>query len=174
VTTLTGTLVPPGTWRIDPSRSSVGFAVRHLKVLHVRGRFRAFDGRVACHEDGVVSVLGAVAVASIDTGDERRDERLRTHAFFDVARHPTFEFEGSCEPGDRVLRGTLAIRGLERPIALRLEPPTRVNGDLRLRATGAVSRREFGLDWDPAFAAGGLAIGDRVDIRLDVVVSRRA
>jgi polyisoprenoid-binding protein YceI len=93
MTILTGpervTLVPAGTWEVGPGRSTVGFAVRHLKVTKVRGRFREVTGVVRCDSEGVASIDGAVGVASIDTGDRRRDARLCAEDFFDVEQHPT-------------------------------------------------------------------------------------
>jgi polyisoprenoid-binding protein YceI len=75
------TLVPPGTWELDPARSTVGFAIRHLKVTKVRGRFRETTGVIRCDREGVASIDGTVEVASIDTGDHRRDARLCAEDF---------------------------------------------------------------------------------------------
>ena len=175
------TLVPPGTWTVDARRSTVGFDVRHLKLAKVRGRFRDLVGAVRCDGEGTVSISGLIDAASIDTGDPRRDARLRDADFFDVNRHPTIAISAASQPapaGDPLtVRGTITIRGAERPLELQVEgPPTPVNGngDLRIRARGAVSRRAFGLDWDPAFAAGGLVIDDRVALRLDMVMVHSA
>lgn len=172
-----GMLVPPGTWAIDPPRSMVGFDIRHLKLTKVRGRFGDVEGVIRCNGTDAVSITGSVGVASIDTGDPRRDARLRDEGFFDVGRYPRIVVEIAsplAAEGEAVtVRGTMTIRGARRPLELHVEgPPTPVNGngDLRIRARGAVSRRAFGLDWDPAFAAGGLVIDDRIALRLDLVV----
>ena len=118
-------------------------------------------------------------MASIDTGDRRRDARLCAEDFFDVERHPTIAVTavslpvGPCDTP--TVRGTMTVRGASRPLELQLDAlasPVDGNGDLRIRANGVVSRREFGLEWDPAFAAGGLVIDDRVGLRLDIVVVR--
>jgi polyisoprenoid-binding protein YceI len=171
------TLVPPGTWELDPARSTVGFAVRHLKVTKVRGRFRETTGVIRCDREGVASIDATVEVASIDTGDHRRDDRLCAEDFFDVERHPTIAVTGispAVGPGDApTVRGTMTVRGVSQPLELQLDAlasPIDGNGDLRICASGVVSRRAFGLEWDSAFAAGGLVIDDRVDLRLDVVV----
>jgi polyisoprenoid-binding protein YceI len=170
-------LVPPGTWVVDSERSAIGFAVRHLKITKIRGRFRNVEGVIRCVGSGVVSVTGSIDAGSIDTGDARRDARLRAADFFDIERHPTIGVEAgssavSAGEGLKVC-GTVTIRGVQRSLELEVEgPATPVNGDgeLRIRAHGAVSRRAFGLDWDSAFAAGGLVIDDRVVLLLDVVV----
>lgn len=172
-------LVPPGSWAVDSERSTIGFVVRHLKIAKVHGRFRNVEGVIRCDECGMMSVTGSIDVASIDTGDVRRDARLRAEGFFDVERHPTIGIGAGSSPvssgGGMSVCGKMTIRGAERSFELQVEgPATPVNGDgdLRIRARGAVSRRAFGLDWDSAFAAGGLVIDDRVVLLLDVVVVR--
>jgi polyisoprenoid-binding protein YceI len=175
------TLVPEGAWEVDPARSTVGFAVRHLKVTRVRGRFGEFTGVIRCDGDGTTSIDGKVEVASIATGDHRRDARLRAEDFFDAARHPTIAFSAVSEAtgsgGVPVVRGTMTMRGVTRPLELRVDAPgspVAGNGDLRIRANGVLSRRTFGLIWDSAFAAGGLVIDDRVGLQLDIVLCPRS
>ena len=174
------TLVPEGAWEVDPARSTVGFAVRHLKVTKVRGRFSEFTGVIRCDPDGITSIDGKVEVASIETGDRRRDARLRAEDFFDAERHPTIAFNALSEAtgsgGFPVVRGMMTVRGVTRPLELHVDAPgspVAGDGDLRIRATGVLSRREFGLRWDSAFAAGGLVIDDRVALQLDVVLCPR-
>jgi len=175
-------LVPSGTWEIDAARSTVAFEVRHLGLTQVQGRFDVIAGTISCNGAGVASIDGAVGVASVDTGDARRDALLRASDFFDIERHPTICFSGVAAPAGTgaglVVRGTMTMRGVSRPLELRAEPSRAAaggnHGDLRIRAQGIVSRRDFELDWDPAFAFGGLVIGDRVRLRFDVAVVRRA
>jgi polyisoprenoid-binding protein YceI len=173
-------LVPRGAWEVDAKCSTVGFEVRHLKVMHVRGRFHVVTGAISCDADGVASIAGSIGVASIDTGDTRRDARLCGRDFFDVEHHPVISFAGEAPPtGARnalTVRGTMTMHGVSRPLELRAEPlwarDGNRNGEVRVRADGVLSRREFGLDWDPAFAAGGLVLDDRVVVQLDVFLSR--
>lgn len=174
------TLVPSGTWEVDPARSTVGFDVRHLKVKKVHGRFGEVAGVIRRDSEGVASIDGSVEVASIDTGDHRRDARLCAEDFFDVEQHPTIAITAVSRPvgpGDTpTVRGTMTVRGASRPLELQVDAPASTvdgNGDLRIRANGMVSRRDFGLEWDSAFAAGGLVIDDRVGLRLDIVVVRQ-
>jgi polyisoprenoid-binding protein YceI len=173
-------LVPSGTWEVDSERSTVGFEVRHLKISRVRGRFREVTAVVSCDSEGVGSIEASISVASIDTGDPRRDARLCAQDFFDVEHHPMASFRGAAPPmgAGNVLavRGMMTLRGASRPVELLAEPSRAAdgkdNGDRWVRAQGVVSRREFGLDWDSAFAAGGLVIDDRVALRLDVALRR--
>jgi polyisoprenoid-binding protein YceI len=158
----------------------VGFEVRHLKISRVRGRFREVSAVVCADSEGVASIEGSISVASIDTGDHRRDARLCAQDFFDVERHPIASFRGAAPPMGAgnvfAVSGTLTLRGVSRPVELLVEPSRRAdgkgNGDRCVRARGVVSRREFGLDWDSAFAAGGLVIDDRVALRFDVALRR--
>ena len=118
----------------------------------------------------MTSINGKVEVSSIDTGDDRRDARLRAKDFFDAERYPTITFTAIGSTDISVLRGIMTIRGVSRP--LQLNAARQANGgDLHIRANGAVSRRAFGLTWDSAFATGGLVIDDRVGLDLDVVLS---
>jgi len=174
------TLVPPGAWKVDPGRSTIGFDVRHLKATKVHGRFREVAGSIRCDNEGVASIDGSVEVASIDTGDYRRDARLCAQDFFDVEQHPTITVTALSPPvgpdDAPIVRGAMTVRGASRPLELQLGAPASIcdgNGDLRIRANGVVSRREFGLEWDSAFALGGLVIDDRVGLRLDVVLVRQ-
>jgi polyisoprenoid-binding protein YceI len=174
-------LVPEGAWEVDPARSTVGFTVRHLKVAKVRGRFGEITGVIRCDHGGLTAIDGRVEVASLDTGDHRRDARLCAEDFFDAERHPTIAFRAISEAtvsGDvPVVRGTMTMRGVSRPLELQVDAPgspVAGKGDLRIRANGVLSRRAFGLTWDSAFAAGGLVIDDRVGLQLDVVVCPRS
>ena len=162
-------LVPRGTWEVDPARSTAGFTVRHLKVAKVRGRFGEITGVIRCDEEGVTSINGKVEVASIDTGDDRRDARLRAEDFFDAEHHPTITFTAIGSTDISVVRGIMTIRGVSRPLQLNAARQGN-GGDLRIRANGAVSCRAFRLTWDSAFAAGGLVIDDRVGLELDAVL----
>ena len=173
------TLVPPGTWVVDATRSRVSFDVRHLKVLRTRGHFAGFEGTVACDSEGT-AISGTVSVESIDTGDTKRDERLREADFFDVEHHPVISYLGTAPSahsgGPFELRGRLTIKGVARELVLSAQRPAAGAGEgedvVRIRAEGSVSRHDFGLDWEPAFAAGGLVIDDLVRVVLDVVAVR--
>ncbi len=174
------TLVPPGEWQVLARHSMVGFAVRHLMVTKVQGRFRDVEGILRCDDTGVTSIDGRIAVASIDTGDPVRDARLCDADFFDADRYPTIAFTAVSDPAApgaaATVRGTLTLRGTSRPIDLQVDTSASPLGpavDLRIRAVAKVSRREFGLEWDSAFAAGGLVINDRVTLELDIALARR-
>jgi len=170
-------LLTAGAWTVDQAHSTVGFEVRHLKVSRVKGRFRSAEADISSDTSGVTRIEGRVQVASIDTGEHKRDANLRGGDFFDSERHPEITFSGTCEPALREqglrVRGTLTIRGVSRPLELAIERARVPGGDgVRLRAEGAVSRREYGLLWDAAVEAGGLVVEDRVRLALDVTLRR--
>jgi polyisoprenoid-binding protein YceI len=170
-------LLPPGVWEVDAERSTVGFEVRHLKIARVRGRFHIVNAEISCGAEGVASVSAWVSVASIDTGDPKRDERICAADFFDVEHHPTLSFGGLVAPaqdGEPLkAEGTMTMRGVSRPLELDAEPWLEgEDGEVWVRARGSVSRRDFGLEWDSAFAAGGLVIDDNVALRLKICLVR--
>src|SRR2546423_174447 len=92
----TAPIVPPGTWTVDPTHSNVEFAVKHMGIATVRGRFTKFDGTLEVGADLSGSgVFGKVSVASITTNDEQRDAHLRSPDFFDAERYPEITFASS-------------------------------------------------------------------------------
>ena len=153
-------------WRIDPTRSRVAFAVRHLGIATVRGRFASFSGQIELGEDGY-DAAGSVDVASIETGNAIRDGRLRTE-FFDVESFPAMTFTGR-GVGD-VVDGRLTIRGVTRRVTLDATVTER-DGELHVQARGDLSRAEFGLDWEALRDAGRLLVSDRVRLTVDLVAT---
>jgi polyisoprenoid-binding protein YceI len=167
-----------GTWMIDPAHSIVGAVARHLMVSKVRGRFGSFGGTVQVadplHDSRVEVTIDA---ASIDTGNPQRDEHMRSGDFLDVENHPTIEFRSTgLEPtGDSRFRlhGDLTIRGITRPIGLDVEylglsTDPWGNARIAFSATGEVDREEFGMTWNQALEAGGVLVGRRLRVELDV------
>jgi len=176
-------LPTPGTWVIDPSHSTVGFTARHLMVSRVRGRFTEFSGTVVVGEaveDSTVSVT--IQAASFTTGDEQRDGHVRSGDFLDVEAFPTLTFEGRAprRAGDGwVLPGQLTIRGVTRPVELEVEALGVLadpwgNRKAALAATTEIDREEFGITWNAALEAGGVLVGPKVKIELDVQLAVQA
>jgi polyisoprenoid-binding protein YceI len=167
----------PGTYTIDPSHTTVGFVVRHMMIAKVRGRFTGVSGVITVPEDRLQSgVEVSVDLATIDTGDAQRDTHLRSADFFDIEHHPTMTFQstGVKQDGDDlVLLGDLTIRGATRPIELSLafagvgDDPW---GGTRaaFEAAGEINRKEWGLEWNVALERGGVLVGDKVKIEIDV------
>jgi polyisoprenoid-binding protein YceI len=171
----------PGTWTVDPSHSTVGFVARHLMITKVRGRFTDVSGAVTVADNPLDSTVTAtVDLASVDTGDEKRDAHLRSADFFDVAVHPTMTFTstGIKQEGDEfLLVGDLTIKGVTRTVDLELEFEG-VNGDpwggtrASFSAQGEINRKDWGLEWNVALETGGVLVSDKIKLSLDIQLVR--
>lgn len=178
MTTATDLGLVPGTYTIDVAHTEVGFTVKHMMVSKVRGRFDSFEGTLNIAENPLdSSVTAEIDMSSINTGQEQRDEHIRSNDFFSVAEHPkmTFRSTGIREDGDDfLLDGELTIKGNTRPVTLELEFEgfqakdafglTRVG----FSAEGEISRSEFGVDIKMPMDGGGVVVGDK--IKLDLAV----
>ena len=172
------------TWQIDPSHSTVEFAVKHLVFTTQKGRFSRVSG--ALRWDGAdfstASVEAEIDAASVETHDPQRDEHLRSADFFDAERYPTLTFRSTRvvpKGGDRFqLIGDLTIRGVTREVVLEAELGGQGGdpwGNYRagFSATTAIDRREFGLTWNAALETGGVLVGDQVKINLEIEAIRQ-
>lgn len=162
-----GAVLPAGRWRVDPRRSAIGFGLRHLMLVPVRGRFTGFEGRLEVAADGSAHGAGSVTVASLDTGDPVRDERLRSVDYFDAESHPliTFVTTGSRSAGRREVRieGDLTISGTTQPVVMRAWRRSAGEELIELELEGELSRRAFGIESAQLLDAG---ISDKVELRL--------
>lgn len=165
-------------WNLDNSHSHVGFKVRHMAISKVKGSFADVAATVT-GEPGkpeTFSVEATVQLASVDTGNEKRDDHLRSADFFDVEQHPTMTFRstGVQMDGDEgKLTGELTLRGVTKPVTFDLEYTGQVNdpwGNTRMGFAGeaTIDRREFGLTWSKALEAGGLVVDNEVEIELEI------
>src|ERR1700741_1430889 len=92
----TPTVIPAGTWSVDPAHSKVGFAVKHMGIATVRGEFTQFEGTLEIGEDlSSAKVYGTVKTESVDTNEPQRDDHLRSADFFDAAQFPELRFEST-------------------------------------------------------------------------------
>ena len=167
----------PGTWNIDPSHSTVSFVARHLVITKVRGTFGEVSGAVVIADDKLSSTVEAsIAMASVTTGDEGRDEHLKSADFFDVETYPTMTFLSTGIRGDGadyVLTGTLTIKGVAKTVELDLEfegvsPDPWGGTRVGFSATGEINRRDFGLDFDVKLDTGGALVSEKIKIELEV------
>ena len=176
-TTTTTPALAEGTWTIDPAHSSVEFQVKHMGIATFKGFFSDFEGSLEVAEDGTIAAEGTVKAASINTRAAQRDEHLRSPDFFDVQNHPELRFESTWveqldEDSYRIV-GELTIRGVTREVQLHAvthgvdQDPwgsTRVG----LEVTGELNREDFGLTWNQALESGGVLVGKKVKILLDL------
>lgn len=172
-----------GTWVIDPTHSEVSFSVRHLMVSKVRGRFARFSGELVTGNDPVdSSVEATVDLASIDTNSEDRDAHLRSPDFLDVETYPSLTYRSTGVRADRdgyVVDGELTLHGVTRSVPLALEVhgflPESPFGDSRVgfSARAEISRKEFGISFDAPLENGGVVVGDKIQVDLEVEAIRK-
>ena len=172
------------TWNLDPAHTSVHFGVRHMMVSTVRGSFRTVRGVANIDESDPTksSVEATIDAASIDTREPKRDDHLRAADFLDVAKYPAITFKSksitAAGPGAFKVTGDLTIRGVTKEIVLDVEgspqPLKDPFGNIRLGGVAhtKISRQDFGITWNKALDAGGVVIGDTVDITIDVELTK--
>lgn len=178
-------LVLASTWELDPAHTGVHFKVRHLMVSSVRGSFEKVSGKIVYDETDVTKSTADIVIdaASVNSRVAKRDADLRSPNFLDVANHPTITFKSKRveKTGDGTLKvtGDLTIRGVTKPVVLDVEGPTPAikdpGGSLRVggMATTKINRKDFGLTWNMPLEAGGVLVGDEVDITIDVEIYRK-
>ena len=169
------TVIPTGTWAIDPAHSAVEFHIKHLGLATVRGRAPVVSGTIEGGERP--SIQGTVTVSSITTFDENRDGHLQSPEFFDVERHPELTFESTeveFSGDDLDVDGELTIKGITKPVTLRgtfvgngVDPwgNERIGIDLE----GTVDRADWGLSWNAPIPGGGFLLPN--DVRLTATFS---
>ncbi len=166
-------------WKIDATHSQVGFSVRHMVIAKVRGRFTKWNGTLVLNEADLTKseVRVEIDAASIDTDVADRDNHLRSADFFDVERFPKLTFESSRieAAGKDSFRvyGDLTIHGVTKEVVLDAEYGGRGkdpwgNERVAFTATTGIDRKDFGLAWNQALETGGLLVGERVTIELEV------
>lgn len=169
--------IPAGTWVIDPSHSEVGFSVRHLMVSKVKGNFETFEGVVTIAENPLESsVTAEVDLNSINTRDEGRDGHLKSADFFDTETHPKLTFASTsviADGDDYKVTGDLTIKGVTKQVVLDLEfngvhPDPWGGTRAGFSAETEISRADFGIDFSIPMDGGGVVVGDKIKVTLEV------
>ncbi len=169
--------IPAGTWSVDPTHTRIGFIARHMMVAKVRGSFSDFSADIQVADDPLRSTLTAeVRMASIDTGNGDRDGHLRTNDFFDIEQYPTMSLRSTrfeAQGGLVKLHADLTIKGVTKPVVFDLEfdgtgqdpwGGTRAG----FSATATINRKDWGIEWNAPLETGGVLVGEKVQIELDV------
>jgi polyisoprenoid-binding protein YceI len=166
-----------GTWTIDPVHSEVGFSVRHLMLSKLRGRFASVSGDIVTGDSPLdSSVTATIDLGSIETGNPDRDHHLRSADFFDVGEHRTMTFRSTGvrpDGEDYQLDGELTLRDITKPITLQLQvggfgPDLWGGTRVGFSATGQLKRSDFGVGLNAPLESGGMVIGDKVEITLEI------
>ncbi|HEY5618784.1 MAG TPA: YceI family protein [Vicinamibacterales bacterium] len=166
-------------WQVDPAHSHVEFAVRHLMISTVKGRFGGVSGTLTGDEADPENASFAltIPVATVDTHQSQRDEHLRSADFFDAEQHPAITFRSTrIERAGRdsfAVAGDLTIRGVSKPITLTVHAGGRVRdpwGGERVgyNAATRINRKDFGLNWNQALETGGVVVGDQVNVAIEL------
>ncbi len=182
--TPTPTLVPTGTWAADPAHSKAGFAVKHMGIATVRGEFKDFEGALEIGDDiSTATVHGTLKVASVYTGDDKRDGHLRSPDFFDAETYPEMTFSSTkVEAVDDVtfrVTGDLTLHGVTRELVFHAEVQgTDVdpwgNERVGLEITGKLSRGDYGMSFNQALGSGNMLVADKVNIAFDISAVKQA
>ena len=167
-------------WRIDPLHSSAQFSVRHMMISTVRGQFGGVKGKVTFDSKQPLAstVEATIDCRTVNTGEVKRDTDLKTAEFFDVAHYPVMTFKSksvsSDGPGKLKVTGDLTINATTRSVVLDLDGPTAPIKDTQGRekigvsAVTKISRKAFGILYNPIMETGGVAVSDEVSITLDI------
>lgn len=173
-------------WGIDPSHTEIAFKVKHLMITNVKGVFKEFDASIyTTGEDFMTSEIDFwMNPASVDTGDQKRDEHLKSADFFDVENFKQISFLGNSyekvdKDGSYELYGDLTIKGIKKRIKLDVEfggvmKDPWGNEKAGFTINGKMNRKDWGLNWNAALEAGGVLVGDEVRISCEVELIKQS
>jgi len=167
-------------WSIDSAHSEIGFKIKHLMIANVKGTFTIFDASIyTIGKDFITAAVDLwIDVASINTGDKKRNEHLKGKDFFDSANHKQITFVSRTighpdQNGKRELWGELTIKGVTKNIKFNATLGGIVNdpwGNEKagFTVTGIINRSDWGLVWNTFMQSGGLLLGDEVSISCEM------
>jgi polyisoprenoid-binding protein YceI len=166
------------TWEIDSAHASANFSVRHLMVSNVKGTMGKVTGKVVLDDGDITksTVDVTIDVKGINTKEPKRDDHLRSKDFFDVEKFPNITFKSTKveKAGDKLkVTGDLTIRGTTKPVTLEAMVTNEVKNPFTkattrgVTATAKINRKDFGLTWNVALEAGGVMVGEEVEISVD-------
>jgi polyisoprenoid-binding protein YceI len=170
------------TWMLDPSHTQVGFAVKHLMISNVKGRFPEVTGTVRLDERTGADIEIVIKAESITTQDVKRDAHLRSADFLHADQFPEIRFTGGGIEGKLdskfSLHGQLEIRGVTRPVTLYVINQGGLvdpwgNARIGYIATATINRKDFGLEWNMALEAGGVLVADEVRLTIETELVRQ-
>ncbi|MDF2452489.1 MAG: hypothetical protein K0S26_1993 [Bacteroidota bacterium] len=174
-------------WNVDASHSKLGFAVTHMMVSETEGKFKVYEGKVTSEKADTdftnAKIDFAVDAASINTDDEKRDGHLKSLDFFDVAKYPKITFKSiSMKPGKikgtYILTGDLTMHGVTKPVVLTAIGASKIVKDpygmerYAFKVTGALNRKDYGLAWNAALEAGGVAVSEEVRLDINIEITK--
>ncbi len=174
-------------WKVDASHSKLGFSVTHMMVSETEGKFKVYQGSVSSKSDmdfTDAKIDFTVDAASINTEDEKRDGHLKSPDFFDVAKYPNITFKStSMKPTGKgatsyTVEGELTMHGVTKKVKFNAIGAAKVvkdpygNTKNGFKITGTINRKDFGLGWNAALEAGGVAVSEEVKIDLNIELNK--
>ncbi len=172
-------------YKIDLAHTTVGFSVAHLVINEVKGRFKDIEGTVTLDDKSsnkLTGITGSIQAKSIDTGIEKRDDHLRGADFFAVDKFPTITFASKRierRGAKNVVLGTFTMHGVSRDITI----PVTIKGPIQdpwgktrigLKANLTLDRKDYGLTWNKALEAGGMMVGEEIEIEISAEAVKQA
>lgn len=171
----------PGKYEIDTAHSSVGFEVQHLVISSVEGKFNTFSGTIDLSDKIEKSKVDVtIDPKSIDTGNNKRDDHLRSADFFDVEKAPKMSFKSTSVKGtldNLEITGNLTMKGVTKKVTLKGKFLGNVkdgfgNEKVAFVADTEINRKDFGLNWNSMVEAGPV-VGDKVTVRLKIQAAKK-
>lgn len=168
-------------WQIDLSHSHINFSVRHMMISKARGSFEKFGGTIYFNDANPTqtTVDIEIDVTSINTKDEKRDGHLKSPDFFDAANYPTATFKSSSveqtSEDTAKLHGDLTIRGITKPVVLDVEYAGQAQSPWGTTSAGfsaktSINRKDWDLNWNQALETGGVLVGDKVELEIELEI----
>lgn len=164
-------------WVLDPAHSELYFKVKHLMITNVKGSFASFSATIDGEDFEKSKIAVTIDAASISTNNKDRDAHLKSGDFFDTETYPEITFVSSSldkeEDDEYVLNGDLTIRGVTKPVALKVEfggtkKDPWGNEKIGFEVKGKFNRTDFGLNWNSALEAGGVLVSEEVKLEAEV------
>lgn len=163
-----------GNYKVDPVHSAIGFKVKHLMISNVRGTFDKFSGTFEYDEktNTLKSLNGTIQVSSINTGIEKRDTHLKSEEIFNATKFPEITFTLSKIDDDKAY-GKLTLHGVTKDIILDYDNGGTVKdpwGNYRagIALSGKINRKDYGITWNKILEAGGVAVGDKIKLDIEI------
>lgn len=175
-------------WKLDASHSKLGFSVQHMMVTETEGKFKVYEGSVSSKTEmdfTNASIDFAADVTSINTDDEKRDAHLKSGDFFDAEKHPKITFKSTSmklnpKKGKTTydLEGDLTMKGVTKRVKLTAIGASKVVNDpwgntkYGFKVLGNLNRKDYGLSWNAALEAGGVAVSEEVKIDINIELNK--
>jgi len=174
------TVIPTGTWSIDPVWSSLEFEVKKLGLVTIKGRVPGFSGTIQGGE--TPSISGSADASTVTTFDETRDGHVQSPEFFDTERHPELRFESisvETRGGELVVDGELTVKGVTKPLTLTGQyigagADPWGNDRIGFELVGTIDRTDFGLEWNAPLPGGGFLLPNDVALKAYFAATRTA